>query len=68
MDSIISDLIPAKEAALILGVSTPVVYQLCKCRSTYFPAFRVGNKYLVSKSGLDQWIADQLTDRTEIEL
>lgn len=68
MSSTISDLIPAKAAAQILGVSPPVVYQLCKCRSTYFPAFRVGNKYLVSKSGLEHWIAEQLTDRTEVEL
>ena len=68
MSSNFSDLIPAREAAQILGVSHPMIYQLCKCRSTYFPAFRVGNKYLISKSGLERWIAEQLADRTEVEL
>lgn len=68
MSSDVSLTISARKAAAILGVSPNVVYQLCRSHNSGFPSFRVGNKYLVSKSGLEQWIAEQFAGKTEVEL
>ena len=45
------------EAAEALNVSRPTVYQLM--RSADFPAFRVGRRTLISRSGLERWIEAQ---------
>lgn len=68
MSGDISLLISAKEAAAILSVSLNIVYQLCRSHNSGFPSFRVGSKYLVSKTGLEQWIAERLACKSEVEL
>lgn len=45
------------EAARLLGVSRPTLYQLLN-RSD-FPSFRVGNRVLISVTGLQDWIDRQ---------
>lgn len=62
------NLISATNAAKRLGISVPVVYQLCRSRVSGFPAFRIGERYLVSEEGLELWIEEQLDNRTEVEL
>lgn len=47
----------AAEAAQVLSVSKPTVYQLCKRAD--FPAFYIGNRLLISKAGLASWIERQ---------
>lgn len=42
------------EAARLLGVSRPTLYRLLS--QTDFPAFRVGNRVLISVAGLQEWI------------
>ncbi len=45
------------EAARLLGISRPTLYQLLN-RSD-FPRFRVGNRVLISVAGLQDWIDRQ---------
>ena len=45
------------EAARLLGVSRPTMYQLIK--QPGFPVFKVGARILVSRSGLANWIEQQ---------
>lgn len=45
------------EAAALLGISRPTMYQLC--RRDDFPALRVGNRTLISKAGLERWVEQQ---------
>ena len=45
------------EAATMLGVSLPTAYALV--HSAGFPAFTIGRRLLVSKQGLEHWIAEQ---------
>lgn len=49
--------VSAAEAARLLGVSRPTLYQLLNRDD--FPSFRVGNRVLVSVSGLQDWIERQ---------
>lgn len=49
--------VSAAEAARLLGVSRPVVYTLMK--RTDFPAFKVGNRTLISAEGLREWVRGQ---------
>lgn len=46
-----------KEAAAMVGVSPPVMYELC--RRADFPTIRVGRAILIPVDGLRQWLADQ---------
>ena len=46
-----------KEAAALLGISRPTMYQLC--RRDDFPALRVGNRTLISRAGLERWVEQQ---------
>ena len=46
------------EAAEVLGVSRPVVYQLMKQEG--FPSFKVGARTLVSAEGLWAWVQAQV--------
>ena len=45
------------ETAAALGVSRPTVYKLL--RRADFPGFRVGSRQLVSRVGLERWVAAQ---------
>lgn len=45
------------EAARLLGVSRPTVYQYI--RRADFPSFKLGNRTLVSVEGLREWIRRQ---------
>lgn len=49
------------ETATLLGVSRPTVYALM--RRADFPAFNVGNRRLISRAGLEEWIAAQTANR-----
>lgn len=51
------------ETATVLGLSRPSVYRLL--RSEGFPTVRVGRRVLVSRAGLERWLAQQ-TER-EVE-
>lgn len=45
------------EAARLLGVSRPTIYQLINRAD--FPAFKVGARTLISVSGLERWVEAQ---------
>lgn len=45
------------EAARLLGVSRPTLYQLLNQEG--FPSFRVGGRVLISVAGLQSWINQQ---------
>lgn len=49
--------VSAAEAARLLGVSRPTLYQYIGRDD--FPSFRVGNRILVSVAGLQAWIEQQ---------
>ncbi len=49
--------ISVSEAARLLGLSRPKVYQIMK--ESGFPAFKVGTRTLVPVSGLREWVAQQ---------
>ena len=49
--------VSAAEAARLLGVSRPTLYQLLSRAD--FPSFRVGGRVLVSVAGLQDWIDRQ---------
>lgn len=46
--------VSASEAARLLGVSRPTIYQYINQRG--FPSFRLGGRTLVSVDGLREWI------------
>lgn len=50
------------EAAALLGVSRPTVYQLLNRED--FPSFRIGARRLISRAGLERWVQEQ-TERGE---
>lgn len=45
------------EAAEVLGVSKPLVYQLV--HRADFPAFKVGSRILISAAQLEHWVEAQ---------
>ena len=45
------------EVAYVLGVSRPVVYQLIHRED--FPAFKIGNRTVISRSALEEWVDRQ---------
>ena len=45
------------EAARLLGVSRPTIYQLINRAD--FPAFKVGSRTLISVAGLERWVKAQ---------
>ncbi len=49
--------VSAAEAARLLGVSRPTLYQYIARDD--FPSFRVGTRVLVSVAGLQAWIEQQ---------
>ena len=50
--------VSAPEAARLLGVSKPTLYQLMN--KSGFPAFKVGKRTLISVEGLREWINKQV--------
>lgn len=50
------------EAAAVLGVSRPTVYQLI--HRSDFPAFKVGRRTMISRSALQEW-AERLAEERE---
>lgn len=57
MDKLSPLAVSAAEAARLLGVSRPTLYQYIGRED--FPSFRVGNRVLISVSGLQAWIEQQ---------
>lgn len=49
--------VSAPEAARLLGVSKPKVYELMNRAD--FPAFKLGGRTLISVDGLREWIRNQ---------
>lgn len=52
----------AGEAARLLGVSKPKVYELMAQED--FPAFRCGGRRLISTEGLKEWVRKQTKTST----
>ena len=52
------------EAAALLGVSRPTMYELTR-REDFTAAFKLGKRTLISRSGLESWIEEQ-AGRSEI--
>lgn len=49
--------VSAAEAARLLGVSRPTIYQYIG--QTGFPSFKLGNRTLISVDGLRKWVEEQ---------
>lgn len=48
------------EAAAALGVSRPTMYNIA--RTEGFPAFKIGNRTLISRKGLEMWVQERAGD------
>lgn len=57
MDKLSPLAVSAAEAARLLGVSRPTLYQYIGRAD--FPSFKLGNRVLVSVAGLQAWIEQQ---------
>ena len=53
------------QAADALGVSIPTMRQLVNRGD--FPAFRLGSRWLIPRSALEDWAADQAAQRAVLE-
>ena len=53
--------VSAPEAARLLGVSKPTIYQYIHRGD--FPSFKLGNRTLVSVAGLQEWIRKQVNEQ-----
>ena len=60
MDKLEPLAVSAPEAARLLGVSKPTVYQMMNRED--FPAFKVGARTLISVEGLREWISKQVNE------
>ena len=45
------------EAAELLNISLPTMYELCKRAD--FPAIRFGRAIVIPRAGLEKWLTDQ---------
>lgn len=61
MDKLEPLAVSAPEAARLLGVSKPTVYQMMNRED--FPAFKVGARTLISVEGLREWIRKQVNEQ-----
>ena len=61
MDKLEPLAVSAPEAARLLGVSKPTVYQMMNRED--FPAFKVGTRTLISVEGLREWIRKQVNEQ-----
>ena len=50
-----------KEAAEELGIGTNTIYNLLKDKD--FPSYQVGNKWFVSRKGLEEWVENQINNK-----
>ena len=60
--------VSAPEAARLLGISKPTLYQMM--RREDFPAFKLGGRTLISVAGLREWVqkqAGQQIGRCQVE-
>ena len=57
MDKLEPIAVSAPEAARLLGVRKPTIYQYIHREG--FPAFKLGGRTLVSVDGLREWVAKQ---------
>lgn len=55
--------VSAAEAARLLGVPRPTVYQLMNQEN--FPAFKVGARTLISVEGLRRWVTARVGETEE---
>lgn len=53
------------QAADTLGVSVPTMRTLVNRAD--FPAFKIGTRWLISRSALEEWAASQSVSRSELE-
>ena len=60
MDKLEPLAVSAPDAARLLGVSKPTVYQMMNRED--FPAFKVGARTLISVEGLREWIRKQVNE------
>ena len=60
MDKLEPLAVSAPEAARLLGVSKPTVYQMMNRED--FPAFKVGARTLITVEGLREWIRKQVNE------
>lgn len=60
MDKLEPLAVSAPEAARLLGVSKPTVYQLMNRAD--FPAFKIGTRTLISVEGLREWTRKQVNE------
>ena len=60
MDKLEPLAVSAPEAARLLGVSKPTVYQMMNRED--FQAFKVGARTLISVEGLREWIRKQVNE------
>lgn len=56
--------ISVKEAAALMGVSPPLVYELINRDD--FPSFTVGKRRLISVAGLHKWIENQAQNQSSL--
>lgn len=62
MDKLEPLAVSATEAARLLGVSKPTIYQYI--HQDGFPAFKLGSRTLISVDGLRQWVQKQMEVNT----
>ena len=53
--------VSAPEAARLLGVSKPTIYQYI--HQSDFPAFKLGRRTLISVDGLKEWVRKQANEQ-----
>ena len=58
--------VSATEAARLLGVSRPKVYELMN--QTGFPSFKLGGRTLISVDGLRAWVNERAGYSAEVRL
>ena len=47
----------AREAAELIGISLPLMYEMMKMQS--FPVIRIGRRNIIPRSKLEEWLAEQ---------
>ncbi len=62
MESITLNLTQAADA---LGVSAPTMR--CLVRRGDFPAFKIGSRWMISRSALEEWTQNAAFNRAELE-
>lgn len=53
-----------EEAAALLGLSVPTVYRLVHVEG--FPSFQVGNRWVISRKRLFEWVDQQAGKEYEV--